>query len=314
MTRKTDWIALVEASYDLDGSDQHWLDNLFDCAEPLLDAGMARVGWTFHCTPTTFKLGSYPTRLPGLMKGLLRAAHAIAPQAWFDFTYRAGYVVGTGSDIVVPHLPQVRSLPARLTGGRAKDVFMAGAQSGTALGMAFGVWLKDERSPTALERKRWPCVSAHVGAGLRLRLAARNFRLDAAPVEAVFDAEGKVHDARASAVSTSARELLRDAVRRIDKARTVQGRSDPDSALDTWTGLVDGRWSLVDRFDTDGRRFIVAVKNDPAYPDPRGLTMGEREVGEFVGLGRSTKEIAYILGVSLSAVTNMTAKAQAKVG
>jgi DNA-binding NarL/FixJ family response regulator len=42
--------------------------------------------------------------------------------------------------------------------------------------------------------------------------------------------------------------------------------------------------------------------------------MGERAVSEFVGLGRSTKEIGYILGVSNSAVTNMTAKAQAKLG
>ena len=46
------------------------------------------------------------------MQGLLRAAHAISPQAWFDFTYRGGYVVGTGSEIVTPRLPQVRSLPA----------------------------------------------------------------------------------------------------------------------------------------------------------------------------------------------------------
>jgi DNA-binding NarL/FixJ family response regulator len=314
MTRKNDWIALVEASYDLDASDQLWLDNLFDCAEPLLDPGMARVGWTFQCTPTTFELGSYPTRVPRMMQGLLRAAHAIAPQSWFDFTYRAGHVVGTGSELVAPRLPHVRPLPSRLTGGRAKDVFMTGAQSGTALGMAFGVWLREERSPTALERKRWPCVSAHLGAGLRLRLAARNLRLDAGPVEAVLDAQGKVHDARASAASPSARELLREAVRRIDKARTADGRADPDSALDSWTGLVDGRWSLVDRFDTDGRRFIVAIRNDPAHPDPRGLTMGEREVGEFVGLGRSTKEIGYILGVSYSAVTNMTSRAQAKLG
>ena len=79
-------------------------------------------------------------------------------------------------------------IPARLTAGRAKDVFMTGAQSGTALGMAFGVWLKEERVPTALERKRWPCVSAHLGAGLRLRVAARNVGLEAEPVEAVLDA------------------------------------------------------------------------------------------------------------------------------
>ena len=101
---------------------------------------------------------------------------------------------------------------------------------------------------------------------------------------------------------------------RIERARTAQGRSDPDAAMESWEGLVDGRWSLVDRFDTDGKRFVVAVKNDPAHPDPRGLTMREREVSEFVGLGRSTKEISYILGVSLSAVTNLTARAQEKLG
>lgn len=314
MTRKNDWIALVEASYDLDGSDQVWLDNLFNRAEPLLDAGAGRAAWTFRCTPSTFQLGSYPGRVPKLMRALLRAAHAISPPTWFDLTYRGGHVVGTGSELVVPHLPHVRSLPASLTGGRAKDVFLAGAQSGTPLGIAFGVWLKEERNPTALERARWPYVSAHLGAGLRLRQTARDLRLDADGVEAVLDAGGKVHDARASAVSPSAREQLREAVRRIDKARTAQGRSDPDSAMESWTGLVDGRWSLVDRFDTDGRRFIVAVKNDPAHPDPRGLTMGEREVCEFVGMGRSTKQIGYILGVSLSAVTNMTARAQAKLG
>jgi DNA-binding NarL/FixJ family response regulator len=155
---------------------------------------------------------------------------------------------------------------------------MAGAQSGTALGIAFGVWLKEQRCPTPLERKRWPCISAHLGAGLRLRAATRCLHLDAEDVEAVLDSGGKVLDARAQATSTSARELLREAVRRIERARTAQGRSDPDAAMESWEGLVDGRWSLVDRFDTDGKRFIIAVKNDPAHPDPRGLTPREREV------------------------------------
>ena len=63
MMRKNDWIALIEASYDLDGSDQDWLDNLFDCAEPLLDPGMARGAWTFRCTPTTFQ-GTLRDRAP----------------------------------------------------------------------------------------------------------------------------------------------------------------------------------------------------------------------------------------------------------
>ena len=155
---------------------------------------------------------------------------------------------------------------------------------------------------------------AHLGAGLRLRAATRRLQLDAEDVEAVLDPGGKVLDARVQATSTSAREPLREAVRRIERARTTQGRSDPDAAMENWEGLVDGRWSLVDRFDTDGKRFVVAVKNDPAHPDPRGLTTREREVAEFVGLGRSTKEIGYTLGVSLSAVTNLTAQTQDKLG
>lgn len=314
MTKKNDWVALIEASYSLDGSDQDWLDNLFDHAEPLLEQGMGRGAWTFRCTPTTFQVERYPTRTSKLLRALHRAAHAAAPERWFDLTYRTGDVVGTGSEKIYPHLPQTIHIVAGVTGGLARDVFMAGAQSGTALGVAFGVWLKEQRSPTTAERKRWPCVSAHLGAGLRLRAVARGLQLDAEPVEAVLDSGGRVHDARAGAVSISARELLREAVRRIDKARTKEGRSDPDAAMDSWEGLVDGRWSLVDRFDTDGKRFVVAVKNDPAHPDPRGLTTREREVTEFVGLGRSTKEISYILGVSLSAVTNLTAEAQAKLG
>ena len=57
----------------------------------------------------------------------------------FDLTYRSGYVVGTGREIIYPHLPETIRLVVAVTGGRARDVFMAGAQSGTALGIAFGV-------------------------------------------------------------------------------------------------------------------------------------------------------------------------------
>lgn len=311
---KNDWIALVEAGYDLDGSDQDWLDRLFDRAEPLLDPGIGRGAWTFRCTPTTFQLGRYPTRASKLLKGMHRASHAAAPARWFDMTYRSGVVVATGSELTYPLMPETMRIIAGVTGGLARDVFMAGAHSGTSLGVAFGVWLKDFRHTTAVERSRWSCISAHLGAGMRLRAATRRLQLDSTPVEAVLDSGGRVQHARAGATSVTARELLRQAVRRIEKARTTEGRRDPDAAMDSWEGLVDGRWSLVDRFDTDGKRFVVAVQNDPAHRDPRGLTMREREVAEFVGLGRSTKEIGYILGVTLSAVTNLTARAQDKLG
>ncbi|HET6374860.1 MAG TPA: LuxR C-terminal-related transcriptional regulator, partial [Methylocella sp.] len=141
-----------------------------------------------------------------------------------------------------------------------------------------------------------------------------NLSSDALPIEAVLDSGGRMHDAQGPAVHKDARENLREAVLRIDRARTNAGRSEPDAALDNWEALVDGRWSLVDRFDSDRRRYIVAVQNDPAHPDPRGLTERERQVAELAGLGRSAKQIGYALGVSNSAVTNCTARIQEKLG
>ena len=156
-------------------------------------------------------------------------------------------------------------------------------------------------------------VAAHLGAGLRLRRLTSNFSLDANSVEAVLDPRGDLRDGRAPATDPGARANLREAVRRIEYCRTASGRSEPDAALDNWRGLVNGRWSLVDHFDADGKRYIVALKNDPAHPDPRGLTQGERQIAEYIGMGYTTKEIAYLLGVSDAAVTNASARIQNKL-
>lgn len=312
MTNRPDWISVIEASYRLDCMDQTWLDEVFGHAEPLLDRGMGCDAWTYRCTPTSFQLEQQTTRAGKLLRLTTRLGHALAPPRWFDLVYRSGGTVGTASESIYPHISNKHFL--RLTKGRSRDLFMTGGQSGTDLGIALAVLLRDERAPSAMERKRWPQITAHLGAGLRLRTVAHQLTLDSPPIDAVLDANGSCHDARNEATAASVREKLREAVRRVDWARTAAGRSEPDAAMDNWEGLVDGRWSLVDKFDTDGKRFVVAVKNDPAFPDPRGLAPRERQVAEFVGLGRTTKQIAYLLGVSLSAVTNCTGRAQQKLG
>jgi DNA-binding NarL/FixJ family response regulator len=87
-----------------------------------------------------------------------------------------------------------------------------------------------------------------------------------------------------------------------------------DEALAAWDALVAGRWSLVGQFDNDGRRSLVAVRNDPLYPDPRGLTLRERQVAEYVGMGQSTGQIAYTLGLAPTSVADCSARAQRKLG
>jgi DNA-binding NarL/FixJ family response regulator len=106
---------------------------------------------------------------------------------------------------------------------------------------------------------------------------------------------------------------LRRAARAIDRART-KSRSDEDAALDAWQGLVAGRWSLVDRFDSDGRRYLVARRNDPDVPDPRALTRRERQVLAYAALGHPLKLVAYSLGLSVSTIALHRARAMRKLG
>ena len=65
---------------------------------------------------------------------------------------------------------------------RTPDIFQVGCDTGTGECVGLAALLRERRSPTALERKRWPQVAAHIGAGLRLRNKLRNLSPDALPV------------------------------------------------------------------------------------------------------------------------------------
>jgi DNA-binding NarL/FixJ family response regulator len=106
---------------------------------------------------------------------------------------------------------------------------------------------------------------------------------------------------------------LRSAARALDRARGSLRRRDPEQAVAIWEALVAGRWSLVDHFDSDGRRFVLAHRNDADVPDARGFTDRERQVLAYAALGHSNKVIAYELGLSTSTVAYHLTRARAKL-
>jgi DNA-binding NarL/FixJ family response regulator len=313
MSERRDWVSLIERSYDLEADDTAWLTGLQTHAAPLM-GGTQTTAWTFGCTPTTFKLGEFPKDGPKVFSWLVRGFHRLTSESWRDLVYRSGHVVDTASRASFPVQPDMHRLFQRLFGRHAQDILMVGAHSGTGRGVVLATLMSEAVEPTPVQRKRWQQIASHIGAGLRLRALAGQLPIDSEPTEAIFEPGGKLQEACHAAQQPTARGRLREAVQRIERARRAAGRTGADGAMDAWEGLIDGRWSLVDRFDTDGRRFVVAVRNDPAFPDPRGLTPRERQVGEFVGLGQSSKEIAYTLGISLSAVTNAVTSALVKLG
>lgn len=86
----------------------------------------------------------------------------------------------------------------------------------------------------------------------------------------------------------------------------------PDDASAIWHALLDGRLAIADRFDRDGRRFVV-VRTTSA-DEREALTVRERQVLAAVARGQANKRIALELGVSESTVSAALRGAAKKLG
>lgn len=170
------------------------------------------------------------------------------------------------------------------------------------------------------ERQLWEMMAAHVASGVRLRRALESRSQDEEQelpfgAEAVIDPSSfRVSEATNQAKSSEALESLRQASIAVDQAR-VNGREPgaTEAALSEWWALIRGRWSIVDWFDTDSRRYVLAVPNPPRVPNPRGLTKQEQQVLAFAALGDSHKLIGYRLGLSRSRVSHLISSAMRKL-
>lgn len=187
------------------------------------------------------------------------------------------------------------------------DVVGVHAPIDDARGVLFNVFETDKR---AVPRARVPIITklaSHVSAAGRLRELGGG-RSEAA----VFRADGRLLHAD-PAVAPS-RVALGERVRAWVAARSANEATDAATRLDAWTPLVEGRWSLVERLESDGRRFVVVHENAPDLPDPRALTARERAVVQLVALGDSNKHVAYELGLPLGTVAHALHSGARKLG
>jgi DNA-binding NarL/FixJ family response regulator len=326
-SRRRDPIAILESAYSLYGNEQEWLNQLGATFRKNLDDDRWLVAYTYDARQPDVALTRTCCGV-NEQDVILSTTRLFAPM--LDYEPKEAF-------FRIPFVSTLRQFPegyrrSQVDEGRVReferileqwlrdsemaDELWINAQDPTGIGCCVGAPMR-RVGLTPREKHRWSCIGAHVATAFRIR---RQFSTSSSATdgtsptpEAIFRGNGKLEHAEGPASSVRARSALHEAVRALDRARGPLRRRDPEEAVETWRALVAGRWSLLDHFDSDGRRFVVAHRNDARIPDMRGLSSRERQVLAYAALGHSNKVIAYELGLSISTVSGHLARGRAKL-
>lgn len=300
-------VEMLEAVYAQDLDDAAWLGGILRAARPALEQGHGISGYLYDASCVPVSLWGYTQLGDGLSATELAEAMATADEAYVSNSWRSK-PCGTASE--VPGFEEQPALRYLHTHG-IRDVLAINGFDPSGVGCWIGANLSAVRRLSHGERVVWSKISAHLAAGLRLRrrLAASGPR---AISEAVISPVGRVEHAEGEAATSSAREALRRATRTLEGVRSR--RIARGEVLTLWTPLVRTRWSLVDRFEQDGRRYVVACINAPNADGSEALTPRERQVLSCAAVGHDNKLIAYELGISASTVRVLLTRASVKLG
>ncbi|MDH5349151.1 MAG: hypothetical protein OEW13_14740, partial [Nitrospira sp.] len=244
-----DWVGLIEEAYRLEDDDDTWLNRVLEHAASLSSRGFWPTIGTYQYTPRNLNLVRSAALGPAHARDILAASMQVKTPTVSHF-FRSGPAVTSLSEALFTREPGLAAVVQQITNGVVHDKLAVKGLTGQGSALILCWLFSKPIVPTVQERHRWQCAASHLGAGLRLREFTQTVNLDSPPVEAIFDSTGKLHDARQGAERQTARAALHRAVHRLDQLRTRQGRSNPDHALEAWEGLVQGRWSLVDHFDS----------------------------------------------------------------
>jgi DNA-binding CsgD family transcriptional regulator len=315
-------IDFTEAAYDLELSEEEWLPTILERGLPVLEQGLGVAGMRYGRPPEEGPFQLLDVCVASGPEDFVErhtAALATTPPDVLREQVRPG-CAGTAS-------MDDRGNPERLAHytshvSYCKDLLYITAVDCKGSGVAVVAPLKQITMLSGPDLQRWQMLAAHVDAGHRLRHGLADKEDADEPhtdlphgAEAIFDANSfRMTDAVGRAQVGSTTRKLREAAVTVDRARGRMRDTDPDTALQIWKAVVRGRWSMVDWFDSDGRRFVLALPNAPHISDPRGLSQRESQVVAYAVLGQTNKMIGYRLDLSNGRVSMLLRSAMRKLG
>ena len=310
-----DPIGIVEAAYRVDEDEDTWLSRIRASTSTLVPMSSLRASLSLiYRAPTATSLTVDRVSANGI--DATKASEALMQDASEDPQYVRDSLLSRPCDFVsvVPGSERQAGWQAVRANLGIVDGLAVNGFDAAGLGV-ISLLLVSRRPqlPTAT-RATLARVAAHVVAGLRLRrrLASAEDRL--ADADAVLSVSGDVAHATGAARLEESRQSLRLAARALDRARGPRRRSESDRAVLDWKVLVEHRWSLLDHFDRDGKRYLLACRNAPSAPASALLSPRERQVVLLAVRGHSNKLIGYELGITTSTVGVLLGRAAARLG
>lgn len=307
--QQRDVISIVEALY-AEGTDEAWIAGVLEAFRPVVDGGFGvlahelvrRDDGGVRCSRAS-ALGAYAERVD-----VLRTSLEAAPREIIGRLFVRPYTAESMSETVGARRLEQTPPWLRLTSSTGcVDCLGLVATDGGRRSLTIAAPLPAYRGYSSRERRPLLRLATHLAAAYRLRGRAVSEDAIVDPSRGVLHAEGATKDRRA-------RLALKEAVTSIERSRTRRMRSEGAEALALWRGLVEGRWSLVERFESDGRRYYVARRNELGNPVHDALTARERQVVVLAAVGEPSKSIAYALGITPSSVALHLSRAAAKLG
>jgi DNA-binding CsgD family transcriptional regulator len=314
-----DVLDVIESAYRLDGDDASWLDRVARAVRPHLDPRRHGLfSFFYELTSdgrvTTGHARSYDMPEPFASLG---GQIASALPAWYVRQTFAQHPCASAmhtGDARAQEFSRAQMTEAFGTVGW-RDLVVVNGLDPTGRGVYLSAARKSARPLPRAMQTRWTRVAVHLAAAARLRRtlrAAGGDRVETA--EAILSPDGKVAHAEAPARTRQARQALSSAAHAIERARTPRGHRNGDRSVAEWTGLIAARWSLVDHFESDGKRWLLARRNDVADVGRAELSPRELQAVAFAALGHNNKLIAYEMGIAAETVRVLLHRAGRKLG
>jgi DNA-binding CsgD family transcriptional regulator len=311
-----DVMKVLDAAYDVGQPRDRWLSGVLHSMTPTFDRG-AGVGGLLYDISRDGQIQVERMEGINVSSGFEQVGLAMHRDSRFTQEIIARY-----RSSLCATLPQLFEDP-RLLGSMRRDFYDHHQVAGQIMingidcsgkGCVLYVFSPRTLALSDGQRDLFSRLATHVSTAYRLQRQLAGTDPAVSPgVEAVLSPSGHVDHAEAGARSAGARRELELAVRHRERARDFTDK-DAQRVVRSLKGMVDARWTLVDHYETGGRRYILARENAPKPVAPARLSQRERQVVALASLGRTNKLIAYELGLAQSTVRVLMARAGAKLG